>query len=214
VTLAVLALEMTPERLVPAVKVVRAYSEGFFFDGYWLYFAAGIVVYYAINYAGRPGQLLAAAALALLLAWGVKTHSNSRMVSFAFALLLLALHPLDTLLASAAWSRPVAWCGTMCYSLYLVHWPVTKATSHLLLNAGLDTPARTLLVTVPVCIAVSIAAAWPFHLLVERRFLNTPRVAPCRTPQPGAAHGEPALAGVPAAIWLCWSGRTRPGLQI
>jgi peptidoglycan/LPS O-acetylase OafA/YrhL len=194
VSLVVLALEMAPVRLVPAVKVVRDHSEGFFFDGYWLYFAAGIVVYYAVNYAGRRGRWVAVAALALLLAWGVKTHSNSRMVSFAFALLLLALHPLDGALASAAWSRPVSWCGTMCYSLYLIHWPVTKATSHLLLNAGIDTPARTLLVTVPVCIAVSIAAAWPFQVLVERRYLNTPWPAPCMTPQPDAAVANAALA--------------------
>jgi peptidoglycan/LPS O-acetylase OafA/YrhL len=183
VSLAVLALEMRPERLVPALKVVHRYSTGFFFDGYWLYFAAGIAVYYAINYATRLGQWAVAGGLALMLAWGVRTHIDSRTVSFGFALLLLALHPLDGGLASAAWARPVSWCGTMCYSLYLVHWPVTKAASHLLLNAGIESPAETLLVTVPISIALSIAAAWPFHLLVERRFLNTPKPQPCHVPQ-------------------------------
>jgi peptidoglycan/LPS O-acetylase OafA/YrhL len=190
----VLALEMRPERVVPALKVVHRYSEGFFFDGYWLYFAAGIAVYYAINYAGRFGQWAVAGGLALMTAWGVKTHIDSRIVSFAFALLLLGLHPLDLRLATAAWSRPVSWCGTMCYSLYLIHWPVTKAASHLLLKAGIDSPATTLLVTVPVCIALSVLAAWPFHLLVERRFHTTPRVAPSKTPEVEAAPARAALA--------------------
>jgi peptidoglycan/LPS O-acetylase OafA/YrhL len=194
VSLAVLALEMRPERLVPALGVVHRYSSGFFFDGYWLYFAAGIAVYYAINYASRLGQWAVAGGLALMLAWGIKTHIDSRTASFAFALLLLALHPLDGSLASAAWARPVSWCGTMCYSLYLVHWPVTKAASHLLFDAGFNSPAETLLVTVPTCIGLSLAAAFPFHLLVERRFLNTPRVAPRKAPEFAATVREAVAA--------------------
>ena len=39
--------------------------EGFFFDGNWLMFAAGILVYYTTNYGGRAHQQGAAAFLLL-----------------------------------------------------------------------------------------------------------------------------------------------------
>jgi peptidoglycan/LPS O-acetylase OafA/YrhL len=66
----------------------------------------------------------------------------------------------------------------MCYSLYLTHWPVVKLVSHLLYLAGVRGLWPTLALTTPVCIAVSVAVAWAFHLLVERRFLNTPPLMP------------------------------------
>ena len=86
-------------------------------------------------------------------------------------------HPLDRRLSGSPFAAPVSWCGLMCYSLYLVHWPVCKGLSHALYAAGVDTPRLTVLVTMPACLAASIAAAWPFHVLVERRFLNPPSAA-------------------------------------
>ena len=63
----------------------------------------------------------------------------------------------------------------MCYSLYLVHWPVVALIGHAFDLIGVTNPAAILLVTVPCCIAVSVLIAWMFHRLVERRFWN-PRV--------------------------------------
>lgn len=193
ITAAIFLLEATPERFVPALRDFRRiHSYGFFFDGYWLYFAAGIGVYYAINYATRAAWWAVVAVLAVGFAWGIYTRSDSRMVSFAYGIALLALHPWDAPLAAGRWSRPVSWCGTMCYSLYLVHWPVTKAVSHALALAGIVTPAQTLAITVPACIAASILAAWPFHLLVERRFLNRPSTARSGERQATAFCSQPA----------------------
>jgi peptidoglycan/LPS O-acetylase OafA/YrhL len=67
----------------------------------------------------------------------------------------------------------------MCYSLYLIHWPVVKATCHIFnYDLGIQNTWGVLLVTIPACVLFSAAAGWGFHLLVERRFLNTPPVLP------------------------------------
>ena len=194
VTAAVFALEVVPTGLFPPIKTFRRNTVGFFFDGYWLYFAAGIGVYYAINYATRAGRAALAGVMLVGVAWGLSGNVESRTVSFAYAALLLFLHRWDAPLAAARWSRPISWCGTMCYSLYLVHLPVCKAVSHALFLAGIDSSLQTLLITIPVCITASIAVAWPFHLWVERRFLNSPTVAPCRTTesQPLPVQAAPA----------------------
>lgn len=195
ITAVIFLFEATPERFVPALRDFRRiHSYGFFFDGYWLYFAAGIGVYYAINYATRAGWWAVVGALAFGVAWGIYTRGASRTTSFAYGLALLALHPWDVALAAGRWSRPISWCGTMCYSLYLVHWPVTKALSHALALAGVVTPAWTLIITVPACIAASILAAWPFHLIVERRFLNQPSTARPGARPPTAFSSQPVPA--------------------
>lgn len=163
-------------------------KSGFFWDGRWLLFAAGIGVYYALNYAGARGR---AAILAGLLAGALSDvlwragmlhprlhfsilQLNEAYAAFAFAILILALHPYDKRICAIRAAQPLLFCGKMCYSLYLVHYPVTLAVSHALFNAGLTTPAQTVAVTVPACVASAVAVGWTFHVLVERRFLNAP----------------------------------------
>jgi peptidoglycan/LPS O-acetylase OafA/YrhL len=163
--------------LVPWAK-----TQGFFFDGHWLGFAAGILLYYRINYAGRlGGWALTGILLAGVLLYGwyffpVRgPHANlgeANFVSLAFALLLALLHPWDGRLAAAPLFRPLMFCGTMCYSLYLIHWPVAKGTAHGLYMLGVRTDTGIVLVTIPLSIAVSVAASWLFYRLVEKRFLN------------------------------------------
>lgn len=162
------------------VLLVAPFSpNGFFFDGYWLHFAAGILVYYVVNYrrpwaclpllAGiawcvwRPSELLSQAA----------TPQQFSLVAYSFALALIALHPWDAEIADTHLLRPLATCGLWTYSIYLVHWPICKAVSHLLFDADLRNPAATVLATVPLCVAMSVLAGWLFHITVERRFLNS-----------------------------------------
>jgi peptidoglycan/LPS O-acetylase OafA/YrhL len=71
----------------------------------------------------------------------------------------------------------------MCYSLYLVHFPLIVFLGWIAALARLQ-PSP--LVSIPVCGALAIAASWPFHVHVERRFLNTPVVDRLRA--------EPAVA--------------------
>ena len=167
-------------------------KSGFFWDGRWLLFAAGIGVYYALNYARARGRaLILAALLAGALSdvfWRAgmlhpRLHFsilqlNEAFAAFAFAILILALHPYDKRICAIRAVQPLFFCGQMCYSLYLVHYPVALAVSHALFNAGVTTPTQTLAVTVPTCVTLSVAVGWVFHVLVERRFLNIPAPAP------------------------------------
>ena len=193
-----LLLWLAPRRFFAATAAVTALTfvarylliragrpaDGFFFDGYWLAFAAGVLVYYYVNYADRRGRWMALAVLAAALAWFGRAHfpvrsvhsnvGESAVVAFAFALLLALLRPWDERLANARLLRPLTFCGTICYSLYLIHWPVVFGVSHGLHRLGVQGDTAIVLVTVPLCVAASVACSWVFYRLVERRFLNTP----------------------------------------
>lgn len=172
---------------------------GFFFDGRWLNFAAGILVYYRVNHKrgseGRWCDALLIVATIGLFVLSIKTRMQTQLIAelrigFAFAVLISLIHRWDAAIASSKLLRPITWCGVMCYSLYLVHWPIGKAISHLLFANGVRGVMGTLLVTIPVCMIVSLAAAWVFHVLVERRFLNAPMSASQKAPSTPTAAGD------------------------
>jgi peptidoglycan/LPS O-acetylase OafA/YrhL len=158
---------------------------GFFFDGRWLLFAAGCLVYcrvqYLKNWLGRVGDAALAGVCVGMVAWhmaGGTSFSEEYFVGFAFAVALSALYRWDRRLALLPAMRPLIYCGMMCYSLYLVHWPIVKLTGHLFYNTGMTTAVPTLLVSLPISFICALAGGWLFHLHVERRFLNTPPVEP------------------------------------
>jgi peptidoglycan/LPS O-acetylase OafA/YrhL len=158
---------------------------GFFFDGRWLVFAAGALVHYQVSRGSRLVTFLTRLTLLLGVAYALRTPSDidhGELCAFSFALLISVLHPFDRRLAALRVLRPLMFCGTMCYSVYLIHYPLVKPISHALSLAGLDGPVATVVLTLPLCLAVSLVAAWLFHRLVERRFLNPPR-------QPSRAQG-------------------------
>lgn len=144
---------------------------GLFLDGLWLLFACGILVYYVRQHPRT--RVWSLGALIALAGWGL-TISNpllrGRMIVAAlFAILLIGLLRWDRTMASARVSRPLAWCGTLCYSLYLVHWPITKAIAAA--RQG-ETPWETLTITVPLALVCSLLVAWPFYYWIERPCLN------------------------------------------
>jgi peptidoglycan/LPS O-acetylase OafA/YrhL len=165
--------------------------QGFFFDGRWLMFAEGVAVYYALNFApSRRGWMVASAmvlAATCVLRWGipaVAAHGDWRdrafelVASSAFALAILILQPWDQRLLRSRFAWPFAVSGQMCYSLYLIHWPITVVLTTAFHRAGVRGPWPTLLIVVPVALILSIGASWIFHVLVERRFLNAPVASP------------------------------------
>jgi peptidoglycan/LPS O-acetylase OafA/YrhL len=153
---------------------------GFFFDGFWLLFAAGMLVYYRCNYLSGRSALTADLVLLIAFVAFCVGRPESKWfdvlffpTGFGFALLLCRLHRWDSKLATMALLIPIAFCGRMCYSLYLIHYPVAAIVSKGLHEVGVRGFWQTMLVVVPVCMGLSIACAHVFSVLVERRFLNT-----------------------------------------
>jgi peptidoglycan/LPS O-acetylase OafA/YrhL len=139
---------------------------GSFLDLSWLAFAAGVWVYYhRVHAIGIWKTLLwALPSAGILFALRHPERPDWFLLpAFGFALVLGALAPWDERIAAAV--RPLQLCGQMCYSLYLVHLPVT-----FWLVAALE--GHGPLVTVPACVIASLAVAAAFHLAVEKRFLN------------------------------------------
>lgn len=163
-------------------KLLGFSVEGTFLDGRWLLFAAGILVFYAVNRATPARRTLIAlmlttAALVMLatgmVSWEYHLNFNmERFTALAFAAALIWLHPHDAWICRQRWLKPLFVCGTMCYSLYLIHALVAKGLGNALLQGGWTGPWETLLIAVPVSLAVSTALGWLFYLTVERRFLN------------------------------------------
>lgn len=225
-----LVLAVAPGRLYPAVAVLTAAvalkvigalrfpfpTDGLFLDGLWLAFAAGVGVHYRVNAATASGRMCLDLGLLAGTAWAVahvpdwwmfpQTIPTNLLIAFPAAAALGWLHRFDVRTARLRLLAPLRWCGVRCYSLYLVHGPITSTLSLNLFQVGLTGSAATLLVTVPACVAASVLAAWGFHGWVEARFLNPPagRV-PHRSPSgtPGQAEGaeRPFVASglVPAA---------------
>lgn len=169
--------------------------EGFFLDGRWILFAAGILVYYRANWAGRVGRWVALLPLVLGLAWSLHApwklalpKSNfwqELFVAFVFAIAIALLQPMDEKLERVRLLAPLRFVGRMCFSLYLVHLPVTKAVSHAVARAGLTSDAAVLLITVPMSVAVALPVAWLFYRHVERRFVSPPSALVAAQPMLG-----------------------------
>lgn len=86
--------------------------------------------------------------------------------------------------ASGIVARPLVRVGLFSYSIYLVHMPILTAVKQVGIRLGLGVAAITIL-----RLAVPIALAYVFFLVVERRFLNRPGRA-----APGLAAEKPAKA--------------------
>jgi peptidoglycan/LPS O-acetylase OafA/YrhL len=116
-------------------------------------------------------------------------------VAGVFTLLAMSLHSFDRRLMNVMWLRGIINCGRMCYSLYLIHLPVTNFVRAGLEIAGVGTSSISPFLTVVLCGAPSIWIAWWFHCAVERRFMSpAASLLGARAVAP-VAIGQPATAG-------------------
>jgi peptidoglycan/LPS O-acetylase OafA/YrhL len=156
---------------------------GYFFDGTWLLFAEGVALSWLVSQRRRV-QYAAAAALSAVALYTVITespawwHFNAFAVGPAFTVLLLGLYRWDDVIVQFRWVRPFTYCGTMCYSMYLIHPVVTMTVTSMLIEAGRRDWQTTLLVAVPLSIGGSVIVSRIFHVLIERRFMTERRQAP------------------------------------
>jgi peptidoglycan/LPS O-acetylase OafA/YrhL len=180
----------------------QVHPSGTFLDGHWLAFAVGVAAYYLLQHASLWDRWVVWGILAAGLAWCLRSWAHfttSGMTRCHFSALacgvaLVALKPWDLQIARAPLLRPLMFCGQMCYSMYLVHFPVVRAVSRLFYLNGVSSPLETLLVVIPVATGLTVVCAWAFFQLVERRFLNTPHAQATRLAQLSDANANETAA--------------------
>jgi hypothetical protein len=163
------------------------------FPLYWHEFFVGLVVYWRLSRPTTPGARrgLEFGLIALLIV-ALRNGLVSTVAAAGFGLLLIAMHRWDGRIADLRWLDPLRACGRRSYSLYLVHLPVVMVLNCWLRDRGLEGFWPRALVMVPASSLASVAAAWVFHRVIERHFLDLPDV-------------RLALAGLlQAARTPCW----------
>ncbi len=177
---------------------------GFFWDGHWTLFAAGILVYHALNCSDAHRRRWTLAVFLLGMFYGaaerilasdpVQKHQGEYLfVACAFAVALMFLRKWDEPVARHWVFAPLRWCGQRSYSIYLTHYLVVVVVSSWLAYRGMHSEWQVATIVVPVCLLASLPGAVLFYELVERRFLNRPLNAPKTSlaggPQPSNERG-------------------------
>jgi len=170
-------------RLIDVIELGFA-ADGFFFDGMWLAFAAGVAVYYRCHRATPVLKLCIDGLFLTGLVWAARSVPDysafamgipsSLLVACSAAILLGWGYRIDSRTALARWLAPLRWCGERCYSLYLVHAPIALIASWCFFRGGVTSTPGTLLITLPACVTFSVLTGWAFHRFIERYFLNRP----------------------------------------
>jgi peptidoglycan/LPS O-acetylase OafA/YrhL len=159
---------------------------GFFWDGHWIMFAGGILVYHALNYGDARRRWIAVAVFALGMAYGAagrlfgadhfqKHLGEYLFVAGAFAIAIMFLRKWDAAIAQHWAGAPLRWCGQRSYSLYLTHYLLVVVVSSWLAAGGLTSEWEVAAIVVPTCLLLSLLPAIVFYELIERRFINAPR---------------------------------------
>jgi peptidoglycan/LPS O-acetylase OafA/YrhL len=160
-------------------------QSGWFFEGHWLLFAAGILLHHQLTRTARweAWSIRVTFVAGMIYAFldrrftsdSAQAHLDEYIfVACAFALLLGALRPADSWLTKCRLTWPLQWCGKRSYSIYLTHFSVVVALSCFLAQLGVATPSEWLATTLPMSIVAALALGWLFHRLVERHFINAP----------------------------------------
>lgn len=166
--------------------------EGFFWDGHWIMFAAGILVYRTLNCANAGSNKRRVQATVAVLLVGMtyaivnrviaKDYFDKHLAEYlfvgcSFAIGLLFLRRWDRRICNHWSVVPLRWCGQRSYSIYLTHFLIVVSVSSLLAYGGLRSEWQVALIVVPICCLLSLPAAILFYEFVERRFTNIPIAA-------------------------------------
>ena len=144
----------------------------------WPAFGMGVVVYHYLrdkqNSSTRLycGLLFCTQMLLLVHHNGMHGHNitgQATILILMFTLLLASLHPYDKKLLQHRMVKGVAFIGTFSYSLYLVHLPITAASTGLLKRL---LPGHYVVWMYVLGIPIALVSGCLFFLLVERHFLS------------------------------------------
>jgi peptidoglycan/LPS O-acetylase OafA/YrhL len=155
--------------------------KGSLLDGGWFQIAAGILLYYRVNKVTPRQTFWIHVALILGVLVSLRhpaqllefypNHDTERFIAYSFALLASFLYPYDAKIKQAAILKPLRIVGGMSYSVYLCHPLIVKGISFGFFRSGITGNVETLVGVLPLCIGLSLVAAWGFHRLVERHFI-------------------------------------------
>ncbi len=146
------------------------------FPSLWFTFLAGTFAAWAFAGTLRPGWFYAYVAALLLVA--LARGNRFALAAAATSMLLLAAARSPRLAAWLDW-RPLGALGTVSYSLYLVHSPVTAVVANYTLYALTPRTAAWEGCWLVVFLVTSYAAAVAFHRAVERPAIRlSHRLAP------------------------------------
>jgi peptidoglycan/LPS O-acetylase OafA/YrhL len=169
--------------VIGIIYAVADPRQGTFLDGKWLMVLSGILACYIFKYAPHRKRGWLYLPLALGIIYAIMDHqqllksrydepNENYVVAFSFALLIIGLKKWDGFITNSRIFSPFRFCGEMCYSLYLVHWPTVTIIGHMLDLLGITNPVASLLITVPCCVGTTVLLGRAFHLLIERKFWN------------------------------------------
>jgi peptidoglycan/LPS O-acetylase OafA/YrhL len=155
--------------------------QGSVLRGTWLMFAMGLAVYWQVAAGTRRARWLTLAMIAVPLLWclghpqslitPVANTNQTLFVAAITALLLVVLHPFDHSLSSRAIAVPFAKLGKISFSVYLIHFPVTRfCDMQRTIWLGHDMAVALLVLLGSTFLSVWAGAL--FYRLVERRTLG------------------------------------------
>ena len=162
---------------------------GWFLDGHWVLFAAGVGVFFHVKHAAGETRLVLPVACLTVLLFSVQHPTIGRpelrlplelLIASVFGFLLAVLHRWDDRVMAMSVVQPLRWCGVRSYSIYLMHWPLSNLAANLTDANGSDSILWLLGTTVPLALALSIGVAAVFYDTVERRFVRAAPGAPTR----------------------------------
>src|SRR5690606_19145527 len=148
----------------PLLALLGVPVAGFFFDGHWLMFAMGLLVYQRINYYQGRGKWSTWALLGAAIVYGLalrvlcKEYADRHLgeyiaVAGMFSLALSYLKSWDLQIAQHPLVQPLNWCGKISYSIYLTHFPLVILLSCLLASWGVTGDGWVVLLVLPLCTA-------------------------------------------------------------
>lgn len=101
----------------------------------------------------------------------IMTRNYDLGFSITFAILLIALHPVDATLMKSRITRFFGFFGMFSYSLYLIHYPIINQTRNTVVKLFPDSSSWTVF-SYLILIGAGIAAGFMLYYLVERPCLK------------------------------------------